>query len=93
MNLSKVFDQYLRTTKIPVFEYRVDAATLSYRWANVVPGFDMPLRVALGGGAYTRIKPTDDVADSCGLPAAGADVRVDENFYVDVKNAAAPVKP
>ena len=84
--------QYLRTTKIPLFEYRVDAATLSYRWANVVPGFDMPLRVALGGGAYMRIKPTT-TWQFRGLPSPGADVRVDENFYVDVKNVAAPAKP
>jgi aminopeptidase N len=92
VNLSKVFDQYLRTTKIPVLEYRVDAATLSYRWANVVPGFDMPLRVALGGGAYTRIRPAT-TWQFLGLPAAGADVRVDENFYVDVKNVAVPANP
>jgi aminopeptidase N len=92
VNLSKVFDQYLRTTKIPAFEYRVDGATLSYRWANVVAGFDMPLRVALGGGAYTRIKPTT-TWQFLGLPAENAEIRVDENFYVDAKNLAAPAKP
>jgi hypothetical protein len=27
------------------------------------------------------------------LPAANTEVRVDENFYVDVKNDAAPAKP
>jgi hypothetical protein len=92
VNLSKVFDQYLRTTKIPVFEYRVEGTKLSYRWANVVDGFDMPVRVSLFGGAYTRLKPSTSW-QSMGLLAANAEVRVDENFYVDVKNAGAPAKP
>jgi aminopeptidase N len=92
VNLSKVFDQYLRTTKIPVFEYKIDGTTLSYHWSNVVPGFDMPLRVALGGDAYKRITPTE-AWQTMGLPAAKAGVRVDENFYVDVKNDAAAGTP
>jgi len=33
---------------IPSLEYRSDGTTFAYRWNNVVPGFDMPVRVALG---------------------------------------------
>ena len=44
LDLSKVFAQYLTTTKLPTLEYRADGATLAYRWADVVPGFDMPVR-------------------------------------------------
>ena len=92
VNLSKLFDEYLRSTMIPVFEYKTDGTTLSYHWANVVPGFDMPLRIALGGGGFARINPTD-AWQTAQLPAANAPVRVDENFYVDVKNLSAPAKP
>ncbi len=92
VNLSKVFEQYLRTTQIPVFEYRVDGATLSYRWANVVQGFDMPLRVSSDGSADVRITPST-TWQFLGLPAANAEIRVDENFYVNVKNTASPAKP
>ncbi len=92
IDLGKFFTQYLRTTMIPVFEYKTDGTTLSYRWANVVPGFDMPLRVAVGAGTYSRIKPTE-AWQTMKLPAANAEVRVDENFYVDVKNVGAPAKP
>ncbi|MFI5231209.1 MAG: M1 family metallopeptidase [Gemmatimonadales bacterium] len=88
VNLSKVFDEYLRTTMIPVFEYKVDGTTLSYHWANVVPGFDMPLRIALGGDGYTRINPAE-AWQTMSLPAPSAPVRVDENFYVTVKNLSA----
>jgi hypothetical protein len=52
----------------------------------------MPLRVSIGGGPYARIKPST-TWQFLGLPAAHADVRVDENFYVDAKNMAAPAKP
>jgi aminopeptidase N len=92
MDLSKVFDQYLRTTRIPVFEYKIDGAALSYHWANVVPGFDMPVRIAVQSGAYTRLRPTE-AWQTAQLPGWDQTMRVDENFYVDVKNLAAPAKP
>ncbi len=92
VNLSKLFDEYLRSTMIPVFEYKTDGTTLSYHWTNVVPGFDMPLRIALGAGAFARINPTE-AWQTAQLPAENAKVRVDENFYVDVKNLSAPPKP
>jgi aminopeptidase N len=45
MNFSKVFDQYLRTVQIPVLEYYLsnNGKELSYRWTNVVKGFDLRL--------------------------------------------------
>jgi aminopeptidase N len=42
-NLSKIFDQYLRTTKVPVLEYKMNGKKLNYRWTNCVDGFDMPI--------------------------------------------------
>jgi aminopeptidase N len=43
LDLSGVFDQYLRDTRIPVLEYRVAGNTLEYRWREVVAGFAMPV--------------------------------------------------
>ena len=40
-----VFDQYLRTIKIPVFEYKIEDKKLKYRWNNVVEGFNMPVTI------------------------------------------------
>jgi aminopeptidase N len=85
-DLSKVFDQYLRTNRIPVFEYKIAGATLSYHWTNVVPGFDMPLKVTLAGSDFTLIHPTEQWQTKVvPLPSAAA-FRVDPNFYVDVRN-------
>ena len=57
IDLSKVFDQYLRTVKIPVFNYKVDGNSLSFKWDQVVDGFDMPLRVSVNG-KDVWLKPT-----------------------------------
>jgi aminopeptidase N len=89
VDLSKVFAQYLTTTQIPVFEYRIRDGGLDYRWANVVAGFAMPVRVNVPGLGTRILRPTEswqglDVAS----PKAG-ELRVDENFYVTARNVGA----
>jgi hypothetical protein len=60
-DLSKIFDQYLRTTKIPVLEYKMNSNTLvSYHWTNCVKGFNMPVRVSVAGQPAMWIAPTED---------------------------------
>lgn len=75
--LEKVFDQYLRTTKIPVLEYRIANGQLAYRWANCVDGFEMPVKV---NGQW--LQPSTNFKtmawDSNTLMA-------DVNFYITVK--------
>jgi aminopeptidase N len=51
INFDKVFQEYLTTTMVPTLEYKIEGSTLSYHWVNVVPGFDMPLRVKTGAPA------------------------------------------
>ncbi len=80
--LDRIFDQYLRTTTIPELEYRIDGGELQYRWANTVPGFDMPVRVTLSDSGYAWIHPTGTWQSApLALSNPGA-FRVDENFYV-----------
>lgn len=43
IDLSKVFDQYLRTVKIPKLEYYQKNKTVFYRWTNCVDGFNLRL--------------------------------------------------
>jgi len=81
IDLTKVFAQYLTTTKIPVFEYRVQGSTLSYHWANVVPGFDMPVRANIPGLGTRVLRPTEAWQTLEASPGA-AELSVDENFYV-----------
>jgi aminopeptidase N len=47
MNLTPIFDQYLRHAALPALELKWNegAGTVSYRWKADEPGFQMPIRV------------------------------------------------
>jgi aminopeptidase N len=80
LELTKFFDQYLRGTEIPVFEYKVDGEKLTYRFAKVVEGFSIPLRVTINGKEVT-LHPTGEPQV---YQASGpiSEVEVNRNFYV-----------
>jgi aminopeptidase N len=82
VDLGKVFEQYLTTTRIPAFEYKVEGSTLSYRWANVVAGFDMPLKVNVPGLGTQLLHPTEAWQTMAVTSPQAADLAVDENFYI-----------
>ena len=82
IDLSKVFAQYLTTTQIPVLEYSTKGNTLTYRWSNVVPGFDMPVRVTLADSGYAMIKPTTSPQTTKLALKDPASFKVDSNFFV-----------
>jgi aminopeptidase N len=48
INLQPVFNQYLRTTKIPVLSYKIMGNKLLYKWSNVIEGFNMPVLIKSG---------------------------------------------
>lgn len=59
-DLSKVFDQYLRTTQMPVLDYyrSKNGQKLFFRWTNSLSGFDLPINVS-AAGAQLFITPTE----------------------------------
>jgi aminopeptidase N len=86
IDFSKIFDQYLRTTQIPVLEYYFspDKKEMSYRWTNCVPGFNLKLVVHAGSNIYilpaTEKWQSSDIeagTDATMLPAL-----IDKNYYV-----------
>ena len=81
IDLSKVFDQYLRTTQIPLLRYKIDGSTLSFKYEKVVSGFAMPIRVLINGKPVS-IAPTESV-QTMTSPEAIKTFEVDRNFYVD----------
>ncbi len=81
-DLSKIFDQYLRTTKIPVLEYKIDGDKVSYRWSNCVNGFDMPVRLA---NSNEWITPSAEWKQMTLPPAMKDELQIDKNFYIIVK--------
>jgi len=92
IDLSKVFAQYLTTTQIPVFEHRVQVAErgggmLSYHWANVVPGFDMPVRLNIPGLGTRTLRPTEAWQTLEVSSPRAAELSVDERFFVTARVA------
>jgi aminopeptidase N len=45
MDLTKIFDQYLRFRSIPVLELKQEGATIFYRWLSNVASFNMPIQL------------------------------------------------
>jgi len=81
IDLSKVFDQYLRTTKIPLFVFKTDGNKLSFKYDRVVPGFAMPLRVTVNGKEAT-ITPRESM-QTMTFPEGIKTFEVNRNFYLD----------
>lgn len=80
IDLSKVFDQYLRTTKVPLLKYKAEGNQLSFQYDRVVSGFAMPIRISVNNKEVV-ITPTEAVQSmTFAEPITG--VVVDRNFYV-----------
>ncbi|MBW4888390.1 M1 family metallopeptidase [Mucilaginibacter sp. HMF5004] len=58
MNLTSIFDQYLRYKNIPTLEFRFEKDRALCRWIADVNGFTMPVKVRAKGGEYKFISPS-----------------------------------
>ncbi len=81
-DLSAFFEQYLRTTKIPILEYSIEKDTLRYRYTNIVEDFDMPIRVFIDKkeewifpNSQWKTKTIDALSEKTLL--------LDKNFYIE----------
>jgi aminopeptidase N len=89
IDFSKVFEQYLRHTEVPVLEYQNFEGKLYYRWAGVVEGFDMPLKLVDG----TWLKPTLQWQATTQRSKEGFGSDIDRNFYVLERQGMAKLPP
>ena len=84
IDLKPFFDQYLRDVRIPVFEYYIKGKELSFRWNNCVSGFNMPVKVEVGG--ESMILHPSEMYKTIQLKAEKAVVKVDPGWYVATLN-------
>ena len=81
MDLSLVFDQYLRTKNPPTLEVKYYRNHIKYRWVDCVKGFDMPIYF----DQYGKFNPTARWKklsyNQFGVPVVNA------NLYVRLKRA------
>ncbi len=83
IDLSKVFDQYLRSTKIPLLQYKIDGDKLTVKYDRVVPGFAMPIRATINGKEVI-IKPTE-TTQVIMYPEELKTFEVNRNFYIETE--------
>ena len=87
VDLAAVFEQYLETTRVPILDVRLDGGRLLYRWADVVPGFTMPVEVTLGARRAT-LRPTRAWQSAPTGVRSASEVLVDPDYYVTLRVAA-----
>lgn len=83
INLEPFFNQYLRTTMIPTFTYKVEGRKLSFKYSNVVNGFTMPIDVYVNG-KNIRLKHVSGEWSAIAFSEPIQEFKVDENYYVEV---------
>ena len=81
VDLSKVFDQYLRDTRIPLLQYRIEGSKLSFKYDRVVDGFAMPIRIAVNGKESVIVP--NAAMQTMTFPADITSVEVNRNYLAE----------
>ena len=85
-DLSKIFDQYLRTIKIPVLEYKLSEKGLTYRWTNCIDGFDLKIKIKTSSVSERWISPASEwQTTELVFGTYATMLEFDKNFYITVK--------
>lgn len=83
IDFTKFFDQYLRTTDIPVLKYHIDGNQLTYHWDEIVDGFRFPVRVSINDKEI-EIKP-DATEQTLTWDAEIKSLKLNRNFYMETR--------
>ncbi|MGK0205251.1 MAG: hypothetical protein ACI9S9_004339, partial [Planctomycetota bacterium] len=80
---SRVFEQYLRTTKIPELAYEVSDGSVSVWWQNVVSEFQVPVVLRVNGREYRAMVGEKPI--KIAVTGKLESFELDRNFYMTVK--------
>ncbi|MDE3235585.1 MAG: M1 family metallopeptidase [Bacteroidota bacterium] len=86
---SNVFDQYLRTTQIPVLEFHIDSLhqSVQFKWSNCVKGFNLPLY--LGNNNNNLLIHPSEALQTISVTNAAMQLfkkeMIDRMYYVQVR--------
>jgi aminopeptidase N len=85
INLSPVFEQYLKYKNIPILNFMFMRGKLFCRWIADVKGFKMPVKVRIKGGEYEFITPSTRFEPVNIKNATKENIEVDTfNYYIGV---------
>ncbi len=85
---SSVFDQYLRSVQIPDLEYYELKGKLFYRWANCIPGFNLPLVIKNKSAAPVKIYPVEKWQSTqlaAQQKASNVLAEIEKMYYIGIK--------
>lgn len=82
-DLTEFFNQYLRTTKIPSLQYKINGKTLEYRWINIIDKFDMPVEISINNNKQWLYPKAE--WKTLTLDEKIGSLEVDRDFYVTSK--------
>jgi aminopeptidase N len=97
IDLSKTFDQYLRTVQIPELEYQLvpreggSGYYIRSKWTNTISGFNMPVRLIVDDKAIWIVPGAGDGVFIEGKKPEK--IKADPNFYITIKEAGSGKKP
>jgi aminopeptidase N len=82
IDFTSTFNQYLRTTQIPILEYKIKKNKLSYRYTNCLTEFNMPVKIKTD--KEILIKPTTQW-QTINLEKKTKTISLDRNVYVKLE--------
>lgn len=77
-DFSTIFDQYLRTVKIPVLEYVQKGDVLKYRYTDTVKNLKLPVKLG-----SVELQPTENWQEI--RLNSSAEITPDKNYYIHYK--------
>jgi len=84
-DFSALFNQYLRTKKVPVLEYKVRKKNIKYRYTSTIENFDMPVKVFIKE-KEKWLFPSSKWKTIKVKVKKMSNFKIDPNFYVIPKN-------
>ncbi|MEM7085722.1 MAG: M1 family metallopeptidase [Bacteroidota bacterium] len=80
IDLTEFWEQYLRTTKVPKLEYKIVNNELTFRYVDIIQGFDMPVIMVIDGKEEWIFPTSEWKTKSVDTPIQEAFVKLD--FFV-----------
>ncbi len=87
LDLSSIFNQYLRTTKVPKLEYKIENKKFLFRWVDGVDHLKLPIKI-LFGDLQRIINPSTEWQKLKLKKGQNENFKIDKNYYVLGKNVS-----
>ena len=83
LELRSFFNQYLRTSQIPIFKYYKKKGKLVYRWDETLEEFNMPIDLKINN-KLIRLIPTNSWQSHVMEPDIELTIEIDPNYYIEI---------